>query len=78
MKKLTYDLRGQVCPSTLLQTLKHVNSNKNGLKKQKIAILILTDHRDALSTIPDTIEKMGFSFNIEKTSDAYKIKIFKN
>jgi TusA-related sulfurtransferase len=78
MDALTFDLKGKVCPSTLLQTLKYVNTHKKPLKNKDIELIILTDHRDALNTIPDALEKMGFSFKIEKNTYYYKIHIYKD
>ena len=77
MKTMEIDLRGRICPSTLLQTLKYVNKYKARLIKKELLLKILTDHRDALTTIPETLEKMGFSFKIEKVATYYKIFITK-
>jgi len=78
MEELKLDLRGQVCPSTLLQTLKAINKNKKKLKNKSLIIKVLTDNRDALTTIPEAVEKMGFSVISKKENSYYIILIKKN
>ncbi len=77
MEELNIDLRGQVCPSTLLQTLKVVNKNKRKLKNKELVIKVLTDNRDALTTIPEAVEKMGFTIISKKEKKYYLITIKK-
>ncbi|ALC15126.1 TusA-like sulfurtransferase [Desulfuromonas soudanensis] len=60
------DIRGQVCPSSLLTTLRALNQNAAPLRRGSLRLRILTDSRDAVSTIPAAAENMGFLVRVEK------------
>jgi len=73
------DIRGQVCPSSLLNGLKEINKNRDRLVSGTAELVIYTDNRDALVTIPGAAVSMGFEVSSEKTEDgAYKIVIKKS
>lgn len=74
--KVTLDIRGQICPSALLTTLKEVNNIKTKLQNGEVLLQILTDNRDATSTIPNAVKSMGYATFVEKTESHYRIKIF--
>lgn len=74
---ITMDIRGQICPSCLLLTLKQVNENIEQLKQNEAVIRVLSDDRHASSTIPEAVEKMGLSTSVEKTAEGFEIRIFK-
>lgn len=79
IKTATLDIRGQICPSTLLIALKEINRLKNQLKNAELELMILTDNRDAVATIPDAAITMGYTSNIEKAEEGfYKITIKKS
>lgn len=67
----TLDLRGQICPSTLLVSLKAINENRTDLKEGKLELHILTDNRDSITTIPSTAKNMGYVCSVEKTTEGY-------
>ncbi|MEC9493341.1 sulfurtransferase TusA family protein [Flexistipes sp.] len=71
-----FDLRGQICPSTLLTALKKVNEKKAQLKDGLI-LEFKVDNRDAINTIPESATRMGYRFDVEKSHGFYKIKIYK-
>lgn len=70
-----YDIRGQICPSALLITLKQVNSRQKPLKQGQLRLVVLTDSREATSTIPAAVENMGYSVLVEQSRDHYRISI---
>ncbi|TYB33630.1 MAG: sulfurtransferase TusA family protein [Flexistipes sinusarabici] len=72
----SFDLRGQICPSTLLTALKKVNERKAQLKEGLI-LEFKVDNRDAINTIPESATRMGYRFDVEKSYGFYKIKIYK-
>ena len=72
---VVYDIRGQICPSCLLFTLREVNDQRSALKDGKIQILIKTDNRNATSTIPDAIASMGYAYTVIKKDSYYEIII---
>ncbi|MCX8070333.1 MAG: sulfurtransferase TusA family protein [Thermodesulfovibrionales bacterium] len=78
MEIINHDIRGQLCPSSLLLTLKELNKYKDKIKSGTACIKIKTDNRDAITTIPGAAEMMGFSVKIDKEDDAtYIISIEK-
>ena len=71
------DIRGQVCPSSLLLVLREINNRTQALLDGQCEILVATDNRDATGTIPTTVENMGLSATVEKVADYYQIQISK-
>ena len=75
-KVIIHDIRGQICPSCLLFTLREVNKQREELKKDRIKIIIKTDNRNATTTIPEAIASMGYHFTVEKKDEGfYQIEI---
>jgi TusA-related sulfurtransferase len=72
---ILHDIRGQICPSSLLFTLREVNREQQALKENRIKLLIKTDNRNAISTIPDAISSMGYAATVEKKDGYYEIQI---
>ena len=71
------DIRGQICPSTLLVALREMNNNIDELDSGSVRLFIKTDNRDAINTIPEAAENMGFQVNVAKAGSFYTILIFK-
>jgi len=69
------DIRGQVCPSSLLLALREVNKQHEKLASGHFQILVMTDNRDAIGTIPAAVESMGFSVDVEKKEGFYRILV---
>ncbi|MBF0329629.1 MAG: sulfurtransferase TusA family protein [Nitrospirae bacterium] len=69
------DIRGQVCPATLLVALKHVNEHGSNIRNGSMKLVLKTDNRDATVTIPDSAVNMGYSVNVEKKDNFYSISI---
>jgi TusA-related sulfurtransferase len=69
------DIRGQICPSCLLATLREVNQRQVGLKRGEVALRVKTDSRDATSTIPAAVRNMGYPVTVEKNQGYYLIFI---
>lgn len=75
---IVYDIRGQICPSCLLFTLREVHELREALKEGRIEVLIKTDNRDATSTIPDAVASMGYDCSVEKKEGFYEIRIMRH
>ncbi len=73
MKVIEMDIRGQVCPSSLLLALREVNQYRQELIEGQLSIVILTDNRDATGTIPDAARNMGIDAVVEKLDGYYRI-----
>lgn len=73
--RIEVDMRGQVCPSTLLIALDRANTNKAALRSGAAVLVIKTDNRDATATIPGAMKNMGYESIITKESGYYEIVI---
>jgi len=68
---IIHDIRGQICPSCLLYTLREVNHHRQELRSGKLKLVIKTDNRNATSTIPEAISSMGYGYSVEKKDGGY-------
>lgn len=66
---------GQVCPSCLLLSLKSMNQHSKALRAGEIEIVIMTDDRQATSTIPAAASTMGYKTDVSKLDNGYRIRI---
>lgn len=69
------DIRGQVCPSSLLLVLREVNQQHQRLMSGQLNLVVLTDNRDATGTVPDAVKNMGLDAVVEKIDGCYQITI---
>jgi len=76
-RTIELDIRGQICPSTLLVALREMNSNFDELNSGSARLFIKTDNRDCTNTIPEAAGNMGFQVAVGKSGDAYTLLIFK-
>jgi TusA-related sulfurtransferase len=72
---IVHDIRGQICPSSLLFTLKEINDQQPALKEDSVKIIIKTDNRNAVSTIPHAVSTMGYRSTVAKKENYYQIEI---
>ena len=72
------DIRGQICPSCLLLTLKEVNRHAAAIRCGATEIVVTTDDRQATATIPSTVDRMGFRTDVVRVDGTYRIRIFAN
>ncbi len=75
VRSVKLDLRGQVCPATLLKSLKQLNEMKGELNAGVSRLTILTDHRDATVTVPEAAGNMGYSVTVRKEDGHYVITV---
>lgn len=73
--RLEFDIRGQICPSTLLTALREVNLHKEGLRRGEVALIFVTDNRTATGTIPEAVRNMGYEVTVARRDGAYRIVI---
>lgn len=69
------DIRGQICPSCLLTTLREVNRHQADLKRGATALRVRTDSREATATIPEAVGHMGYAVTVDKDQGHYLIRI---
>ncbi|PLX46592.1 MAG: sulfurtransferase TusA family protein [Deltaproteobacteria bacterium] len=74
-QEFVVDIRGQICPSTLLTALKEINDHRDDIRSGEVKIIVLTTNRNATSTIPNAAENMGYKVNVERENSHYRIEI---
>lgn len=67
------DMRGQVCPATLLVALDAINKHGPGLQDGTKRLCIKTDNRDATNTIPGIVRNMGYAVSVTAKEAYYQI-----
>ena len=71
------DIRGQICPSCLLLTLKELNRSSAAIRAGSAEIVVTTDDRQATTTIPAAADRMGFRTDVVRLDDVYRIRVFR-
>jgi len=69
------DMRGQVCPATLLVAMDSMNRHREVLLSGAARLRIKTDNRAATNTIPATAQNMGYEAWVRKDKAYYEIII---
>lgn len=75
MQTLDFDIRGQICPSTLLIALREINSHQQALLGRTLRLRFLTDNRDCVTTIPESARNMGYAAEVRREDGSYVIEI---
>ena len=70
------DMRGQICPSSLLTALREINLNKIALRSGVLRLSFLSDNRDSTATIPESAANMGYGVSVIKEDGSYRIDVF--
>lgn len=76
-QSIDLDIRGQICPSCLLLTLRELNRNAAAIRTGDTEVVVTTDDRQATATIPATVERMGFAAEVARIDDGagYRIRV---
>jgi TusA-related sulfurtransferase len=74
---LTFDICGQICPSTLLIALREINRHIGDLQAGRVQLLFKTDNRDCTNTIPEAAGNMGLKVDVRKADFCYSILVAK-
>lgn len=69
------DLRGQVCPATLLKSLQKINELKSALRGGKVRLSICTDNRYSTDTVSDAAMSMGYRVTVVREGSHYRIGV---
>ena len=75
MATLEYDIRGQICPSTLLTALREINEHQQELRAGAVRLRFLTDNRDCVATIPESARNMGYTVEVSRAGGSYLIEV---
>jgi TusA-related sulfurtransferase len=74
-KLVEIDMRGQVCPSTLLTALREINARAAELQRGETTLIFLADNRACTHTIPESASNMGYDAQVTKEEGCYRIRI---
>lgn len=69
------DVRGQICPSTLIIAMDQINTHQESLRQGTVSLLIKTDDRNATVTIPEAATSMGYQVVVTREKGCYEIRI---
>ena len=75
MATVEIDMRGQICPSSLLTALKQMNSCRAALQDGETELVFLTDNRNATITIPDSAVAMGYRAEVTAVAGYYRVTV---
>ena len=75
METIEYDIRGQICPSSLLTALREINDHEAALRGRSVRLRFLTDNRDCVTTIPESARTMGYAAEVLREQDCYRIEV---
>ena len=75
MKTIEYDIRGQICPSSLLTALREINTHQEALQNRVVQLCFLTDNRDCVTTIPESARNMGYAVEVQRERGCYRIEV---
>ena len=75
VETIEYDIRGQICPSTLLLALRELNAHEAELRAGRLRLRFLTDNRDCVATIPESARNMGYAAAVARRDGCYVIEL---
>lgn len=75
IKTVEIDVCGQICPSSLLTTLREVNNAKQRLRNGEIQLDVLTDNHDSTNRISEAVANMGYRVKVSDRQKHYRISI---
>jgi TusA-related sulfurtransferase len=75
VKSIEYDIRGQICPSSLLTALREINAHEAALRDCAVRLHFLTDNRDCVTTIPEAARNMGYTAAVAREQGCYRIEV---
>ena len=76
METREIDLKGKVCPSTLLAALRELNGNRDALRSGELKLVFTVSNRDATITIPASAVNMGYEADVTGSDGCYTIEIY--
>ncbi len=75
METIEFDIRGQLCPATLLVALKEINARAELLRTGQVRLCFLIDNRDATGTIPESASNMGYAVTVKQADGWYRVEV---
>ncbi|OEU69690.1 MAG: hypothetical protein BA864_14110 [Desulfuromonadales bacterium C00003093] len=75
IKTVKIDVCGQICPSTLLTTLREVNTHKTLLRSGELQLVILTDNFDSVNRASEAVGNMGYRIDVLDLKKHFQVTI---
>jgi len=69
-KTVKLNIEGEICPYTLIQTVRKVEEIEEDLKSGRKILEVIYDHPPVVDNIPVEFQKRGFQVEIKKTGVA--------
>ena len=69
------DIRGHICPASLLISLKEMNTMREELSAGTASLRILTANRESVPTITEAARSMGYAVRVEHTEAHYVLQV---
>jgi len=72
---VSVDVRGFVCPSSLLVALRELNKYRESLRTEDFTMELMVDNHDSTNRICDAVKSMGYDFQISEVGHGYCIAV---
>ncbi len=69
------DVRGFVCPSSLLVALRELNKYRKSLRSDTFKMELMVDNHESTNRICDAVRSMGYDFQITDADNSYCIAV---
>jgi len=71
------DVRGFVCPSSLLVALRELNKYRESLRSDHFKMELMVDNHESTNRICHAVKSMGYDFQVTDTDNSYCIVVNK-
>ncbi len=72
------DVRGFVCPSSLLIALRELNKYRESLRTDHFTIEMMVDNQDSTNRICEAVKSMGYDFDVTDRDNCYCIAVYRS
>ena len=70
------DVRGFVCPSSLLVALRELNKYRESLRCASFKLDFLVDNHESTNRICAAVKSMGYDLQVTETNNSYCIAVY--
>lgn len=71
------DVRGFVCPSSLLVALRELNKYRESLRSSSFKLEFLVDNHESTNRICEAVKSMGYDLRVTETDNSYCIMVYR-
>jgi TusA-related sulfurtransferase len=69
------DVRGYVCPSSLLVALRELNKYRDLLRTDHFTMELMIDNHESTNRICDAVKSLGYDFRVTDVDNSYCIVV---